>query len=432
MQLTSTSGYAVSGATQASLDLFEQAATQLLCLIGNPVATVDQAIAASPEMPMAHVLHAWLHLLGTEPAGRAVALASCAAAAALPCNDREQRHLQAAQALAAGRWHEAGLRLEDINARYPLDTLALQAGHQIDFFRGDTRMLRDRIARVLPAWSAAVPGWHAVLGMHAFGLEETGDYDQAERQGRRCVELQPRDGWGWHAVAHVFEMRNTPREGMEWLRPHRATWADESFFAGHNTWHLALFEMELGGKEEALSLYDEAIGGTGSPVVMDLIDASSMLWRLQLRGVDVGTRWSAVADRWQAALTDGEGQYAFNDLHALLAYIGDNRTAAQQRVLERMTEASASASDNAAFTREAGLPAAEALLALAAGDAERATRLLRGVRSTAHRFGGSHAQRDLLDQTLLHAAGKAGDEALVWALTNERNAMRPRSVLADH
>ena len=429
MTLTSTSGYAYSGATLASLELFEQAAMQLLCLIDNPVATVEQAIAAGPEMPMAHVLHAWLHLLGTEPAGHAVALASCAAAAALPCDDREERHVQAAQALAAGRWTEAGLRLEDINARYPLDTLALQAGHQIDFFRGDARMLRDRIARVLPAWSSAVPGWHAVLGMHAFGLEETGDYDQAERQGRLCVELQPRDGWGWHAVTHVLEMRNRPREGIAWLRPQRAIWSEGSFFAGHNTWHLALFDLELGDTQAALRLYDEAIGGTGSPVVLDLVDASSLLWRLQLRGVDVGTRWSGVADRWQAAMVGGEGEYAFNDLHALLAYIGDNRGPAQQMVLERLCEASASAGDKAVFAREAGLPAAEAMLALAAGDAERATRLLRGVRSTAHRFGGSHAQRDLLDLTLLHAAAKAGDGALVWALTNERNALRPHALL---
>jgi hypothetical protein len=55
---------------------------------------------------------------------------------------------------------------------------------------------------------------------------------------------------------------------------------------------LALFELELGDTPAAFVLYDEAIGGTGSPVVMDLIDACSMLWRLQLRGVDVGTRWS--------------------------------------------------------------------------------------------------------------------------------------------
>jgi tetratricopeptide (TPR) repeat protein len=431
MNLIDASGHAVSGATPTGLDFFEQAARELLCMVGDPAATVEKAIAACPEMTMAHILKAWLHLLGTEPAVRAVALACCEAAAALPADDRERRHLQATQALAAGRWREAGLRLEDLNARYPRDTLALQVGHQVDFFRGDSRMLRDRISRVLPAWDPAMPGWHAVLGMYAFGLEEMGDYAQAERHGRRSVELQPRDSWGWHAVAHVLEMRNMPKEGIAWLRPNRATWSEGSFLAVHNTWHLALFEMELGGEGEALRLYDEAIGGPGSPVILDLIDASAMLWRLQLRGIDVGARWAPVADRWQAALADGgTGQYAFNDLHALLAYIGDGREAAQKEVLARMEEAAASATDNAAFTREVGLPAAQAMLALAKGDGDTAAARLRPIRSTASRFGGSHAQRDLLDQALISAAKLSGDNALLWALSNERAALRPRTPLA--
>lgn len=112
--------------------------------------------------------------------------------------------------------------LEDLNAAWPRDALALQAGHQIDFFTGDSRMLRDRIARVLPAWSASQPGYHAVLGMYAFGLEECGDYQAAEDYGRRSVVLERRDGWGWHAVAHVLEMRNLADEGVAWLTQDRA------------------------------------------------------------------------------------------------------------------------------------------------------------------------------------------------------------------
>ena len=429
MNMIDSTGHQLSGATPQSLAAYDQAARELLCMVDDPAASVARAIEASPEMTMAHVLQAWLHLLGTEPEGIAVARAACEAAAVLPANDREQRHLAAAQALTQGRWREAALRLEDLSLRYPLDTLALQAGHQVDFFRGDSRMLRDRIARVLPAWDACVPGWHAVLGMHAFGLEETGDYAQAESQGKRSVELEPRDSWGWHAVAHVHEMRNQPREGIAWLQPTSAIWSQGSFLGTHNWWHLALCHLELDDHAQVLKLYDQAIGGTGSSVVMDLIDASAMLWRLHLRGVDVGDRWQPLADRWLPLAR--AGNYAFNDFHAMLAFVGADRSAAQQAVFEAQQRAMQSEIDNALFTREVGHPAARAIQAFGHGDFSTAVTLLRAIRHQAHRFGGSHAQRDLIDLTLIEAAMRSGDPALARGLSAERAVLRPRSPLAQ-
>ncbi len=427
MSLTDATGHPLSGASPGSLAAYDQAAFELLCMVDDPVASVDRALAASPEMTMAHALKAWLHLLGTEPAGLDVALACCDAADGLPADARERAHLAAARALANGRWAEAGRRLEDLSLRWPRDSLALQVGHQIDYFRGDARMLRDRIARALPAWDASVPGWHALLGMHAFGLEETGDYRAAELHGRRSVELQPRDSWAWHAVAHVHEMRNTPEEGIGWLEPARDTWAAGSFLAGHNTWHLALFHLELDRHDEVLRLYDEAIGGTGSSVVLDLIDASAMLWRLHLRGVSLGDRFESIAARWAAV--GGAGRYAFNDLHAMIAFVGAGLTRAQQQLLEAQQAAMQSDVDNAMFTREVGHPAARAMQAFERGDHALAASLLRSIRSTSQRFGGSHAQRDVIDLTLLEAATRSGDRALAAGLAAERRAIRPRSPL---
>jgi len=425
MDLTDATGHRLSGANPRSLAHFEQAARELLCMVDDPAASVDRTIEASPEMTMAHLLKAWLYLLGTEPAGLEVAKACCKVASALDADERERGHLGAAQALAAGRWQEAALRLEDLSARFPRDTLALQVGHQIDFFRGDSRMLRDRIARALPAWDPSIPGWHAVLGMHAFGLEETGDYTAAEAQGRRSVELEPRDSWGWHAVAHVHEMRNAPHDGIAWLEPTRATWSKGSFLTTHNAWHLALCQLELDRHDDVLRLYDEAIGGTGSAVVLDLLDASALLWRLHLRGVALGDRGAAIAERW--AIHGAGGSYAFNDLHAMMAYVLADRPREQQALIEAQQEAMRSDLDNAAFTRDVGHSATLAVQAFGAGEFARAAALLRPVRSGAHRFGGSHAQRDLIDLTLLTAADRAGDRPLAAALAAERMALRPRS-----
>jgi tetratricopeptide (TPR) repeat protein len=429
MKLTDRQDHPVSGANAASLEAYEQAAHELLCMVDDPVASVQRALSCSPQMTMAHVLKAWLHLLGTEPGALAVARAALDAATALPADERERRHVAAAQALVDGHWREAARRLEDLSLDHPRDTLALQAGHQLDFFLGDSRMLRDRVARALPAWDAGVPGWHALLGMHAFGLEETGDYDTAQAQGERCVELQPRDSWGWHAVAHVHEMRHRPQDGIAWLQPNSDRWAPGSFLGCHNWWHLALYHLELDDHAEVLRLYDAAIGGTGSAVVLDMVDASALLWRLTLRGVDVGDRWQPLADRWTPLA--GSGWYAFNDLHAMIAFAGAGRQAEQQELLQAQQVAMAADGDNAMFTREVGHPAALAVQAFARGEHAHAAELLRGIRSQAQRFGGSHAQRDLIDLTLLEAALRGGRRALAAGLAAERRALRPQSAPAQ-
>ena len=129
------------------------------------------AIAEQPDFVMGRVMHAWLHLLGTEPAGLPVARDDLEQARQWPGNPREQAHLAAITLLLDGYWHTARRILEDLTLDYPLDGLGLLAGHVLDFYVGDARMLRDRIARAFPAWSPAMPGYHALLGMHAFGLE---------------------------------------------------------------------------------------------------------------------------------------------------------------------------------------------------------------------------------------------------------------------
>jgi len=426
-QFHDAAGHPVSGATSESVLAFEQAQQELRCYIDDPVATVDRALTASPSMVMAHALRAYLHLLGTEPEGLPVARASLDAATGLPANDRERYHLEAVRQIADGRWRDAARILEDLSAEYPRDALALQAGHVVDFYIGDSRMLRDRIARALPHWDASLPGYHAVIGMHAFGLEETGDYAQAERQGRLSVELEPRDSWGQHAVAHVLEMTNRPRDGIAWMRGNVDGWSKDSFFAVHNWWHLALYHLEFGQIDEVLRLFDGPIYGKRSSVILDMIDAAAMLWRLHLRGIDLGDRWEALADNWTPHI--GAGNYAFNDMHAAMAFVGSRRPQSLQALLETQRAAMARSDDNAYFTREIGHGATRAIQAFGEGDYAEAERLLRPIRNIAHRFGGSHAQRDLFDLTLIEASFRAGHYAYAAALVAERAAMRPQSPL---
>jgi tetratricopeptide (TPR) repeat protein len=333
--------------------------------------------------------------------------------------------LKAIAHILCGEWHAAGRVLEDIAIDYPYDALALQAGHLIDFLTGASRMLRDRIARALPQWSAEMPGYHALLGMHAFGLEETGLYARAEAAGRRAVELEPRDGWAWHAVAHVMEMQTRPHDGIAWLRSGIDAWSRESFFCVHNWWHLALYHLDLDDTAEVLKLFDGPIYAKRSQVVFDMIDASALLWRLHLRGVDVGDRWQALANAWEPIAS--AGNYAFNDAHAMMAFVGAQRPHAAIALLEAQQRALAGTGDNVMFTREVGAPLARAMQAFGEARYADVVCLLRPIRNGAQRFGGSHAQRDVIDLTLIEAALRDGQQALARALTAERSVVKPTS-----
>jgi hypothetical protein len=304
----------------------------------------------------------------------------------------------------------------------PRDLLALQAGQLTDFLTGDCRMLRDRIARARPDWTPDMPNYHAVLGMHAFGLEETGLYDRAEATGREAVALQPRNGWAQHAVAHVLEMQDRRAEGVDWMRANPHAWTHQSFFAIHNWWHLALFHLGLGEMGAVLELYDGPIYGEGSTLAFDMVDAAALLWRLHLRGADLGDRWAPLADNYAG---QPRGQYAFDDVHAMLAFVGAGRDAEAAETLSALRAATEGRGDNARVTAEVGLPVAEAIHAFGQGDYPAAIERLRGVRNHAGRFGGSHAQRDLLDLTLIEAARRAGETSLERALLAERAAALP-------
>lgn len=427
MAIRDAFGLTFSGATEAGFTPYSQAVRELLCFIGDPVASVDRAISKDPGFVMAHVFKGYLFGLATERDATATAKACHEAALPLAATAREEAHVLALGHLANGRWHDAARILEDIAIETPLDALALQVGHQIDFFTGNARMLRDRIARALPSWQSGMPGYHAILGMQAFGLEEMGDYARAEKLGRAAVEIEPRDGWAQHAVAHVMEMQSRQRDGIAWMRANPEAWTKESFLQVHNWWHLALFHYDLGETDQVLALYDGPIYGTPSAMALNMVDASAILWRLHLGGIDVGDRWTALAANWPKA---GAGDYAFNDAHAMMAFVGAGLDTPARTLLEAQREAMRGNGDNAAFTRDVGHPLTLAIKAFGEGNYTEAVRLIRPIRAIANRFGGSHAQRDVIDLTLIEAALRAGDRALAGALTAERSMARPDSPLS--
>ena len=420
-------GIPLSSGSDAAIARYETAIGQLQSYVGDPIATIDGAIAESPDFVAGHLMKA-LTLATLAERQFAPAIAASIAVArehGTRANDRELGLLRAARQLDEGDWHAACRSLDAVLADFPRDALALQVGHLMDFYRGDALNLRNRVARVLPHWDRDVPGYSYVLGMHAFGLEEMNQYPEAEATARAALEIEPRDGWAVHAATHVMEMQGRIADGVEWLTSRERDWAPDNGFAFHNFWHLALFHLDGGDHAKVLDLYDRAVHPGPAPMLLMLVDATALLWRLVLEGADVGARFAGVADEWEAKL-DGEGGfYAFNDLHAALAFAATGRDAAMARLLHRVAAAAEGTDTNAGMEREVGLPLVRAIAAYGRGRYDEAADLIAPVRDVAPRVGGSHAQRDVLSLTLIDAARRAGRASLAKHVLAERLVAKP-------
>jgi hypothetical protein len=391
-----------------------------------PIAT---SLLEGEAVPMANVLMAALCLTSTDPGDVPDAVGCLAALDAQPANERERLHGEALRSWANGEWHRAARRYDDLLTRWPTDLLALMLGHQLDFFVGDAHNLRDRPLRSRAELDPEHPHAGFVDGMAAFGMEESGHYGAALDTGRRAVAANPDDVWAIHAVTHVYEMTGAVDLGIEFLAERTSSWGEDNLFQVHNWWHLAVFHLETGQVDDILAIFDERIHPVGAePVLLELLDAAALLWRLHLDGVDVGDRFERLAACWAPKAFD-EPWYAFNDLHAVVALAGAGRLDEARSLVARLEAWVATGRGaNVRMTADVGLPASRAIVAFAEGRDDDVVAELAPIRRTSSAFGGSHAQRDLLQRTLLEAALRSGCDDLARSLTAERVGQRDTSV----
>jgi Tfp pilus assembly protein PilF len=395
-------GCAVSGSTPAALEAYEEALDAFLAWRSGAEAPLARAVEAAPRFVMAHVLGAYLRVCSRDPDTVRSARTLLQRAASLPSNDRERLHLAALRAALDDDYESAKALLGDVLVREPRDALALQVAHAFDHATGDATGLADRVAAVLPAWTPGLRGYPAVLAMHAFGLGESGAHAAAEAAARASLALEPHNPRAHHVMAHVFEMTGCVAEGEQWLARHAAQWSTDSVVATHGWWHLALFQLAQGRLEDALATYDRHVRDPRSVAVADLIDASALLWRIGLAGPATGMRWRELAAAWAPHVDDRF--CSFNDLHAMLAFVGAGDTARVRRLEKVLAAAQSLPTRHGRTTREIGLPACRGIAAYGRGDDARAIALLASLPERAHRFGGSHAQRDVLQLTLMAAS----------------------------
>jgi hypothetical protein len=316
-------------------------------------------------------------------------------------------------------------------AEYPVDVLAFRLAHFLNFWLGRPRAMRASAEQMRSQWGSELPGYGTLLSCLCFAREECGDYAAAEPAGWQALDIDGADFWGTHALAHVMEMMGRQSDGIALLESSERHWPGGNNLLHHLAWHRALFHYERREFDVVLDLYDNRFRDLNSPLTsavpdlyIDIQNAASMLFRLERQGVDVGDRWSELADK--AELRIGDCLSAFTLPHWMMALAATGRTAAADRMLAAMRAFGASSGTVAEVVREAALPASEAVLAHRQGDHGRAVALMRTSLRSMHALGGSHAQQDVLLQLYADAAAKSGHrDDLETALALAASGRRP-------
>lgn len=307
-----------------------------------------------------------------------------------------------------GRLRAAGDSLDDYLYGDPNAFVAAKLSHAFRFMIGDADGMVSLTARLSADCDPGHAGYGYLLGCHAFGLEEVGRLHEAERVGRRALDLCPDDAWGLHAVAHVYEMRGQTADGIAWLEGNRPVWSQCNNFSRHVAWHLALFALEAGDHDSVLAIYDRDIADDLSGDFRDFANAASILWRLRQLGVDPGPgRWDTLAD--VAAAHARSATLVFAQLHVLIAQIAAGRLDEASDMAELIHDKSRATTDQANVARNVGSELAHALLQSAISGGQQAP--VGFLARRLHRLGGSHAQRDVFLRSLALIARDAGDTA---------------------
>ena len=389
-------------------------------------------LEADPKFALAHCCRGYFTLLTYKQANVAAAKqAHQAASEALQgASPREHAHVTALGNWIAGDLDRTIAIWEEILADHPTDVLAMRLAHFNNFWLGRPEAMRKAIERIKRHWGASLPGYGTLLACSAFAHEECGDYETAERHGRAAVEIDAADVWATHAVAHVFEMQGRRDEGIAWLGQLEPNWTSTHNIVHHLWWHRALLHLEQSEIDAVLDLYDRHFRNLAAPLVVaqpdlyiDIQNAASMLFRLERHGVDVGDRWTEIAEKAEARI--GDCLSVFTLPHWLMALAAAGRDAAANRMLDAMRSYGNTGATTARIVRDIAVPICEAVLAHRRADYERAIERMRPVLPSMHALGGSHAQQDVLEQLFLDAAIKGNRPDDVRILLRRAGACHP-------
>lgn len=433
-------GLELTCASQEAADAFDHVIDGYLRNRNDTSQRLKACLAADPGFCMAHMLRGVFAMLSFNRNNHDYARKCLDEALRTSANasERERAHVTALKTWIDGDIDRLMATWESISEQWPRDVLAFRLHHFQGFWLGRPEAMLSRVERVLPHWSRDLPGFGAVLACRAFAHEECGSYIVAENAGRMAVEIDSGDIWATHAIAHVYEMQGRASEGLALYDALEGNWDGGNNLLHHLWWHQSMFHVQRGESDLALQVYDRKFRNLDSELTqqmpdlyIDMQNAISMLYRLELAELDVGERWEELAAKAQERGADCCNPFTLP--HWMLALVRTGRMQAADDLIQGMEEFAQDSGTLAPVVRNAALPICRAMKLAAQKDHQGALDVMRPALSCMHQLGGSHAQHDVLErffaETAMHARS-ANDIRLVlervrgrWPVAPEHRAL---------
>jgi tetratricopeptide (TPR) repeat protein len=331
---------------------------------------------------------------------------------------RERQHVEALAAVAGGEAARGLGLIEEHVREFPRDALLVhQAGSTIGLGgRADREEHRAAfVERLAPAYG---DDWWYQSAL-AFAYHEVGRYEESRRLSERSLAQYPGNANASHNIAHICYETVDNEGGIAMLTDWLDDYDRRAPFYCHLAWHLALFELQCGRPARAFAIHERDIAPSAN-ARLAMIDGSALLWRFELDGVKVGPLpWRPLADLAARVTKPG---FIFGDIHAALAYasIGDDKSLSA--LIDGLRTLDAKGHPIAGTV---ALPLVRGVAAFVAGDYAGALALFESVDGQIHRVGGSHAQWELFEETMVVCHLRLGRPDDATRLLRRRLAARP-------
>jgi hypothetical protein len=383
------------------------------------------AIDADPDFALAHIALARTQQLRLE-AAEARATASRARALVRAVTPREKSHVETIARAIDG---DATGALNAVRAHcdtYRRDALVLQlnfGAFGLISFAGRREHDEEMWEFFKPYVDDYGDDWWFRFAW-AWAHTESGRIAEGRRLMEQAFTLNPRNANAVHGIAHVFYEEGDPDGGVKFVTEWLPGYDRAASLHCHLTWHTALFEMVRGDVGRARAAFEEGIRTRVTPLAPPtnvLTDSVSLLWRLFLDEEPVApSEWAEIAGFAQERFPNTTAH--FHELHCLMAWAAAGEWAIYERRLGELRDRVAKGTLNPG----AVVPAlVEGFGAFVRGDYGNAARTIEPFVDDIVRCGGSHAQQDVWEETLVAAWIRCGEAEKARRALEKRLARRP-------